>query len=92
MPAYDFLCEDCGSFDLILSFLEAGESAACPGCGSAARRVYSMPGVISTSRAREKIRLLNERGAEPRVNKGPATGNAAPKPSRVGGRPWQINH
>lgn len=89
MPNYDFSCETCGAFKRRLGFDEVDESASCPICGEPARRVYSMPGVSSGTR--KKARLLNEKGAEPKVVRRP-TGNADPKPRRVGGRPWQINH
>lgn len=92
MPNYQFLCEDCGPLDLLLSFSEVGEYAKCPDCGLDARRVYSMPGVLSTSGSQKKARLLNEQGAEPKVIQSPATGNVSQRTTRVGGRPWQINH
>lgn len=92
MPAYEFRCGECGPFELLGSFSQAREGAYCPECGEPARRVYSMPGVVSISGVQKKARLLNERGAEPKVLKNPANDTAAPKPVRVGGRPWQINH
>lgn len=92
MPSYEFLCEDCGPLELLMSFSEVGEYSKCSGCGSDARRVYSMPGVLSTNRHQKKARLLNEKEAEPKVLKTLAREAVARKPVQVGGRPWQINH
>lgn len=92
MPNYDFSCETCGVFEQRLRLDEAGEASPCPNCGEPSRRVYSMPAVSSTSGSRKKAQILNEKGAEPKVVRQPATGNAKPRPKRVGGRPWQINH
>ena len=91
MPNYEFSCKICGTFEQYLSFAEASGSAACPVCGESSGRIYSMPGTSSTSGPQKKARLLNEQGAEPKVVRNPA-GDTAPKPVRVGGRPWQINH
>ena len=92
MPNYEFSCETCGAFEQRLSFAEVGGVTLCPTCGESARRVYSMPGVAVDSGSRKKVRLLNEKGAEPKVVRNLSDGNADPKPRRVGGRPWQINH
>ncbi len=92
MPNYDFSCETCGVFEQHLRLDEVSGSTLCPTCGESALRVYSMPGVIATSGTQKKARLLNEKGAEPKVVRKPADGGANPKPVRVGGRPWQINH
>lgn len=90
MPRYEFLCCSCGSFEERRPFEEANAPAVCPICGASARRVYSAPGVISTSREQKKARHLNERGAEPElIRRGPPE---SPKPVRGRGRPWQLGH
>ncbi len=43
MPNYEFLCEDCGSFEERRSLAEADDPMMCPSCGEEARRIYSMP-------------------------------------------------
>ena len=91
MPNYEFSCKTCGTFEQRLSFAEVSGSAPCPVCGESAGRVYSMPGISSTSGSQREARLLNERGAEPKVVRN-TDGDTVPKPVRVGGRPWQINH
>lgn len=72
MPAYESACDTCGAFDLHLNLSEASAVASCPHCGSQARRVYSVPGVISISKTEKSARLRNERGAEPKVLRGQA--------------------
>ena len=91
MPNYDFSCENCGVFEQRLSLDRVREATPCPTCGEPACRVYSMPGV-SVNSGTQKARLLNEKGAEPKVVRNLAHGAAKPKPVRVGGRPCQINH
>jgi putative FmdB family regulatory protein len=48
VPIYEFLCGECGSFEERRSFEEAGNPAVCPGCGTTAQRVYSMPNLRTT--------------------------------------------
>lgn len=47
MPTYDFHCEACGTFELWQDHREVGPATPCPGCGRAARRVFSAPAVRS---------------------------------------------
>lgn len=91
MPLYEFLCESCGAFERRRPFGEANDPMPCPGCEENARRVYSAPGVISTSAAQKKARGLNERGTEPKLVKRREGGKPRP-PQPVRGRPWQIGH
>ena len=92
MPNYEFSCKTCGAFEQRLRPYEDRGSVPCPTCDEPALRAYSMPGVAVKSGAQKKARLLNEKGAEPQVVRKPASGDPVPKPVRVGGRPWQINH
>ena len=92
MPNYEFSCETCGVFEQRLRLDEVSGATPCPACGEPAPRAYSMPGVAVKSGVQKKARLLNEKGAGPKVVREPDSGNPAPKPVRVGGRPWQINH
>jgi putative FmdB family regulatory protein len=45
MPLYDYSCEQCGSFEAKREAAEAGTPAACPECGAASDRVWSVPKV-----------------------------------------------
>ncbi len=92
MPNYEFRCEDCGPFERILALTEAAEATGCPECEGLADRVYSMPGVISTSKAVKEARRRNERGAEPKVSGGVPPEQPASRESPGAGRPWQISH
>lgn len=68
MPIYEFLCEDCGPFEERRSFAEAGASTACPFCGEAARRVYSMPSTRKMPSALSNAMRRTEKSAhEPEV-------------------------
>src|SRR5918998_6754028 len=43
VPIYEFLCEDCGSFEQQRPLTEAGEAMPCPSGGVGTRRVFHMP-------------------------------------------------
>ncbi|MGH3087937.1 MAG: FmdB family zinc ribbon protein [Rubrobacteraceae bacterium] len=92
MPLYEFLCENCGSFDRHRPLGEANETMPCPECGENARRVYCAPGVISTSADLKKARHLNEHGSEPKLVRREKGKGSASSPGPVRGRPWQIGH
>ncbi|MEU8787278.1 FmdB family zinc ribbon protein [Streptomyces sp. NPDC048637] len=49
MATYEYLCSRCGSFDVKLAIGTAPKTYGCPDCASAARRVYSSPGLTQTS-------------------------------------------
>jgi putative FmdB family regulatory protein len=55
VPTYEFLCEDCGTFEQQRSFVEASDPLACPSCGLAARRVYHMPATRKMSAALSNV-------------------------------------
>jgi putative FmdB family regulatory protein len=93
MPAYEFLCERCGSFDVWLSLREAHHAAICPACQAEARRVYTPPGLVKTpvSHARALDRA-HKSAYQPEVVKRPAEEKRVPPPHVQHGRPWQIGH
>ena len=45
MPIYDFSCPACGPFEAAHPMTEVPRSGSCPGCGGAARRVFSTAGL-----------------------------------------------
>ncbi|HLL57303.1 MAG TPA: zinc ribbon domain-containing protein [Rubrobacteraceae bacterium] len=95
MAIYDFVCEDCGSFEQRRSFAESGAPAACPSCGREARRVYSMPNTRRMPDALSGAMNRAEKSAhEPEVIQRPAGGGASSnkKHQHTHGRPWALGH
>ena len=45
MPIYEYRCRECGDFEVLLGMGAATRESDCPGCGSAARRLMSAPGL-----------------------------------------------
>lgn len=43
MQTYTYVCEPCGSFDLVRSIDQRGDHAPCPRCGEGGRRVFTAP-------------------------------------------------
>jgi putative FmdB family regulatory protein len=95
VPVYEFLCDDCGSFEQRRSFAAAGEPMACPSCGHEARRVYSMPNTRRMPAALSGAMDRSEKSAhEPKVIERPARGQrSSGKALRHShGRPWTLGH
>lgn len=47
MPKYDYGCPECGArFEVERPMAEAAEEASCPVCGTASRRVMTMPKLL----------------------------------------------
>jgi len=95
MPAYEFLCERCGPFDLLLSLQETHHAATCPACQAEARRVYTPPGLVKTSVPRVRaLDRAHKSAYQPEV----VERQRSPEEKRVlaptshRGRPWQIGH
>jgi putative FmdB family regulatory protein len=95
MPAYEFLCEGCGSFEVWLLLKEAHDAATCPACRSEARRIYTPPALVKTpvSHTRALDRAYKS-AYQPEVVKRqrPAEEKRVPTPLVQHGRPWQIGH
>lgn len=99
MPLYEFRCETCGLFDQWRTLSEATAPMVCPTCQSTAKRIYSVPGVITTPYA---LRRRVEQSAEPKVvarPQGEESGSShdhSHKHSAQGhnhhGRPWMVGH
>ncbi len=94
MPVYDFVCEDCGSFEQQRSFTEAGNPMTCPSCGRKARRVYLMPNTKRMSNALSGAMNRAEKSAhEPEVARRPVEGKRSSKKHHHNHeRPWMMGH
>jgi putative FmdB family regulatory protein len=75
LPTYGYRCEPCGGFDLVRPMAQAGDPAACPDCGSSARRVFGLPALRSLD---PRLRDAMDAGAR--------TADAPPVVSAVPGR------
>lgn len=83
VPVYHHRCPTCGGFELVRPMVEAATVAACPGCGSQARRVYQAPGLRSLDDGLRRALDAQDRSADaPQVvTSVPRAGTA-----RAGGR------
>jgi putative FmdB family regulatory protein len=43
VATYEYRCDDCGCFEQRMAMGTATASAACPTCGRAAKRIFSVP-------------------------------------------------
>lgn len=50
MPRYEYLCQECGRFELWQAFEDTALST-CPHCGSAVRKIYSVPTIYFPGKA-----------------------------------------
>jgi len=79
MPVYEYRCAHCGPFDQHRASDNASQPAACPSCSGAAKRVYTAPGLRSTSgviagaSTSDRARVDRARSGEPSLT-GPPTG------------------
>lgn len=90
MPLYEFRCSVCGPFEQWRSLAQAGEPMACPNCKLAAKRIYSVAGLLTTPSA---LRQRIEQSAEPKVTKRDRHHHAAShQHNHQQGRPWMIGH
>ena len=98
MPTYDYFCTACGPFEAITRISER-DSAVCPNCGIAARRMLSAPRLAEMDKGRRIAMETNERARhEPKRSHGsgcscckPSAAKTGPK-SFAGKRPWMISH
>ena len=68
MPAYDFICGGCGTFELRRPIEDAAAPATCPTCGAQARRRFAAPGLRRVPTALRTARDWADRSAhEPAV-------------------------
>jgi putative FmdB family regulatory protein len=91
VPIYAFICEGCGPFELVRPVAEASTAAACPTCGTEARRVFTPPGLALLARPARRALDLEEKSAhEPDVV---TEKRGRPLPHRhAKGPPWALAH
>lgn len=63
MALYDYLCAECGPFEVSRPIGTAGQRESCPECGQPAERTYSAPAVTSPGSAVGRAREAAERSA-----------------------------
>jgi putative FmdB family regulatory protein len=69
---YDYLCKNCGPFEVSRPIGTPGPSEGCPICGCPAGRMYSAPAVTSPRSAANRAREAAEGSAhEPRMVSNP---------------------
>ena len=67
MPMYQYHCESCGPFDLMIPMAKAREPASCPSCAALSRRDIAAPYLGTRSRNTIVVGDRNERARnEPR--------------------------
>ncbi|MDP9863693.1 MULTISPECIES: FmdB family zinc ribbon protein [Streptosporangium] len=64
MATYEYLCRECGRFDVQLPIGTAPASRDCSACGRGARRVFSPPGLSRVHPALSAALDLDERSRE----------------------------
>ncbi|MFF9122662.1 FmdB family zinc ribbon protein [Streptomyces sp. NPDC014889] len=82
MATYEYLCSQCGPFDVKLTIGTAPRTHGCPVCTNAARRVYSAPGLSSVSPVSAALREREEQARE-----APAVVSEVPSRTRPERRP-----
>lgn len=71
MALFDYLCAECGPFEISRPIGTAESFEHCPACGHLAERTYSAPAVTSPGSALSRARDAAERSAhEPGVVNG----------------------
>ena len=72
MALYDYLCAECGPFEISLAFGTAGRRESCIICGRSAERTYNPPVVTSPRSALNRAKETADRSAhEPQIVTGP---------------------
>jgi putative FmdB family regulatory protein len=68
MASYDYVCGQCGVFEVVRAIDAPVREQTCPVCGGAATRVYASPALISPRSALRRAREAAELSAhEPAV-------------------------
>ena len=107
MPAYDYLCGECGPFTSVRPMAEYALPQDCPACGQGApRALLQVPGIALMAAGQRRAHATNERSAHaPRLASGgahragckccsPAAKPAGPAAAKSfpSQRPWMISH
>jgi putative FmdB family regulatory protein len=82
MVTYEYVCRDCGVFELRLALGTAPGTHFCPECGSGGRRVFSPPTLARTS---PLVRASRER--EEQSREAPEVVSEVPPSRRAPRRP-----
>jgi putative FmdB family regulatory protein len=87
MARYDYVCGQCGVFEVVRPIDAEVPEPVCATCGGAATRRYAPPAVTSPGSVGRRLRDAAARSAhEPVMHHGP------PPPSRVRARPSNPLH
>jgi putative FmdB family regulatory protein len=71
MAKYDYMCGQCGVFEVVRPIDASVRDQACPTCGSAATRLYAPPAITSPRSALRRAQDAAELSAhEPTVHHG----------------------
>ena len=85
MALYEYVCTQCGRFDVRLAIGAAPERYQCPSCEQSARRVFSPP-LLRQVASRPLVALLEQeeksRDAPDVVSQVPPRSAQRPRPSR----------
>ena len=82
MARYDYVCGQCGVFEVVRPIDAPVREQACPACGGAATRVYAAPAITSPLSALRRVRDAAELSAHE-----PAVRHNLPAPPRRNARP-----
>ncbi|MFJ9822101.1 FmdB family zinc ribbon protein [Streptomyces sp. NPDC101151] len=82
MATYEYICRQCGPFDVKLAIGTAPRDYGCPVCARAARRVYSSPSLSLTSKTASALHEREEQSRE-----APAVVSAVPPRRQVRQQP-----
>jgi putative FmdB family regulatory protein len=74
VATYDYVCEECGVFEVVRQIGTAAAQERCPRCGCRAARVFSPPALTSPKSPLHRAREAADRSAhEPVVSRRPSS-------------------
>lgn len=88
MPLYAFLCDTCGPFETRREVSELASPVGCPECARPVRRVYTPPGVKTSSAALRSALGREEKSAHEPAVVGTPVGRPLPRPAHGSHPPW----
>jgi putative FmdB family regulatory protein len=101
MPTYDFVCKQCGVFELVLKISDRNSHQFCPDCGAASERILLQAPQLKGMEPNRRIAFeTNERAShEPTIKQHKSGCSCCSKPSTsvtpksfANKRPWMISH
>ncbi len=76
MPVYDFTCQECGDFRVLLTIAERHDPTACPACSRTGQRLILAPNLALMNPIKRKATAINEKSRhEPRISTGHSCGS-----------------